>query len=185
MKKIVLLFACLIIAGICRAEKVWHFQVDGIKYNISEGNTVVLREGCLKEYGVEHVEIPPYVTYNSVTYKVTAIEEAAFRWKSKLKSIVLPNTLERIEYQAFFECTALTSIDIPASVKKIGIEAFMGCTGLTSLTLPNNDGINIYNSAFAYCTGLTHVTIPPSMTKLIDVFHDCTSRDIDTNPRNL
>ena len=61
-------------------------------------------------------------------------------------------------------CTGLTSITIPNSVTKIEDDAFNGCTGLTSVTI-GNSVTTIYGDAFEGCTGLKKVyslnPVPP------------------------
>ena len=56
--------------------------------------------------------------------------------KLDITSIILPNTITRIEDYAFSSCSALTSVTIPESVTSIGEGAFYGCSTLTSIYLP-------------------------------------------------
>ena len=55
-----------------------------------------------------------------------------------IKSVVIPNGVTSIGYQAFFFCSNLTSVVIPDSVTSIGDEAFYGCKNLTSITIPDS-----------------------------------------------
>ena len=48
-----------------------------------------------------------------------------------IKSIIIPNSVNRIRKYTFCGCTSLTSIVIPDSVKSIGTGAFNGCENLT------------------------------------------------------
>lgn len=50
-----------------------------------------------------------------------------------LKTITLPESIERIYYRAFLGCTSLTSIELPEYVAYIGDNAFNGCTALTTV----------------------------------------------------
>ncbi len=70
--------------------------------------------------------------------------------------IIIPNSVTRIGYYAFFGCSGLTSVTIPNSVTSIGGWAFRGCSGLTSVTIPNSV-TSIGSSAFKACSGLTSV----------------------------
>ena len=56
--------------------------------------------------------------------------------KLDITSIILPNTITRIEDYAFSSCSTLTSVTIPESVTSIGEGAFYGCSTLTSIYLP-------------------------------------------------
>lgn len=56
-----------------------------------------------------------------------------FYENSTLKSIIVSNSVTRIENYAFYGCSGLTSLTIPGSVTSIGISAFNGCTNLKEL----------------------------------------------------
>ncbi|MDD6968482.1 MAG: leucine-rich repeat domain-containing protein [Treponema sp.] len=50
-----------------------------------------------------------------------------------LQTIIIPESVTSIGYQAFFGCTGLTSITIPESVTSIGHYAFYYCKSLTTI----------------------------------------------------
>ena len=149
----------------------YDFEVDGIYYNIN-GTNATVTFGNNEPIG--SVIIPAAVTYNGITYPVTAIGHLAFRNCTGLTSIDIPNSVTAIGLMAFESCTGLTSIDIPNSVTKIGSGAFFYCTGLTSVTIPNSISTISYGT-FAFCTCLTNVTIPNSVSEIgQEAFADCT-----------
>ena len=183
----------------------YDFEVDGIYYNINGNEATVT-------YGVDDlwnhlqdgagysgsVTIPETVTYNGVTYMVTAIGKSAFVQCADLTSVTIPNSVTSIGNYAFtlccsltsvnipnsitvlgidvfHACSSLTNVDIPSSVTAIGNGAFWGCSGLTSMTIPNSV-TNIDAEAFAYCSSLTSVTIPNSVTFIGNrAFCECSS----------
>ena len=51
------------------------------------------------------------------------------------KTTVIPASVRRIDYDAFYGCTSLESFEIPASVTEINNFAFYGCTSLSSVTI--------------------------------------------------
>ncbi|MBQ9415113.1 MAG: leucine-rich repeat domain-containing protein, partial [Clostridia bacterium] len=55
-----------------------------------------------------------------------------------IQSIVLPDTLETVDYAAFAYCTALQSVAFPALLKSISASAFEGCSSLETIELPQN-----------------------------------------------
>ena len=79
--------------------------------------------------------------------------------KLDITSIILPNTITRIEDYAFSSCSTLTSVTIPESVTSIGEGAFYGCSALTSITIPNSVD-SIGKSAFRGCSTLTSIYLP-------------------------
>lgn len=68
---------------------------------------------------------------------VTVIGEKAFSGYD-LKTIVLPDTIERIEEEAFYECDLLEDVELPNGLSFIGYAAFDNCTSLDAITLPDD-----------------------------------------------
>ena len=56
---------------------------------------------------------------------------------SGLTSVNIPNSVERIGYQAFADCYYLNSVTIPSSVEYIDEEAFLSCSKLTGVNIKN------------------------------------------------
>ena len=84
---------------------------------------------------------------------------------SGLTSIVLPDSVTRIDENAFKNCTELTSINLPHHLKVIGGSAFDGCTNLTGITIPHGVAV-IGGSAFSDCISLTSIVIPDSVISI-------------------
>ncbi len=68
-------------------------------------------------------------------YSVVTIDTQAFYWCENITSVVIPNTVTRIEYGAFSNCTSIESITIPASVTYIDSYAFGRNTSLMSYSV--------------------------------------------------
>lgn len=120
---------------------------DGIlKYTITSPSNLEVRcDGFTNAHtNDESVVIPETVNYNNRTYTVTMIGDGdstysngSCSFSSKLKSILLPNSIVTINNYCFSKCYSLTEINIPNSVTAIGGVAFNGC-GLTSLVIPES-----------------------------------------------
>ena len=136
MKKILLLFLCVISFNTIHAEITWNLSDDGT-LTISGTN------------------MPNYSTGSTPWYSQ----------RGAIKNVVIENGVTSIGSQAFSSCNSLTSITIPNSVTSIGYCAFYDCSGLTSITIPNSV-TSIGIEAFEYCSSLTSVTIPNSVTRL-------------------
>ncbi len=175
------------------------FSVNGIFYKFIEGKSgevAVSYEKLGTDIGRYYedvnytnytgsITVPSTVTYNSVTYKVTAVTDHAFYEKSSVTSVTLPNTITSIGSWAFADCTGITWIKLPTSLKSIERGAFDGCIGLTSINLPNGTEI-IDDYAFYGCSGLKSITIPNSVTSIsLEVFHGCTGLTSITIPSSV
>lgn len=104
---------------------------DGIlKYTITSPSNLEVRcDGFTNAHtNDESVVIPETVNYNNRTYTVTVIGDGSCSFfSSKLKSILLPNSIVTINNYCFSQCYSLTEINIPNSVTAIGSFAFEHC----------------------------------------------------------
>jgi len=150
------------------------FNVDDINYNItSASNPLTVEVGVNFMMMSNTVVIPETVTYNSNTYLVTAIGEAAFIDSHSLISVLIPNSVTSIGNMAFAMCNDLTSVTIPNSVISIGELAFDHCTSLQTVNI-GNSVTSIGNLAFGMCYNLTTVINNSTTPLVIDplVFSD-------------
>jgi len=93
----------------------------------------------------------------------------------KVGSYLIPNSVTRLEDEAFLDCTSLINVTIGNNVTSIGGGAFDDCTSLTSVTI-GNSVTSIGDGAFFNCVSLTNVTIPSSVTGIgADAFAGCFS----------
>ena len=172
MKKIAFLFLTLLLPMVAGAEAV---EIDGIYYNlvskIKEAEVTKKPSGGYSGM----IVIPTTVSYGDLTYNVTTVGENAFSYSSGLTSIILPNSIFKIENSAFRECISMTSIVIPNSVTTIGNDAFNGCYNLTSITIPDSL-ISIGITSFSGCSRMESISIPHSLSKIgHSAFKNCHS----------
>ena len=91
----------------------------------------------------------------------------------KIINIILPDSLEKIEDKAFYECN-IESIKLPENLIYIGSLAF-AVSEIKRITIPN--GVEcIRNEAFAGCRSLIEIKLPTNLKKIEQsVFHSCKS----------
>lgn len=102
-------------------------------------------------------------------------------------SFIIPNTVEKLEQDAFSECRQLSSVTLNNNLKVIEGSSFFRCSNLISMTIPN--GVErIGSNAFGECHNLTTVSIPESVISIVgDAFTSCgklTSILVDTENKN-
>lgn len=123
----------------------------------------------------KQLTIESSILINGTNYPVTEIAMWAFyNARNTLTEVTLPNTVDEIGYQAFFNCSNLTNVTIPEGVRKIGQAAFYGCSQLTSITIPGT--VTKMDSAFSGSTALSQVTLTNGIPKISsNAFSGCTS----------
>ncbi len=126
-------------------------------------------------FGLTTAIIPESVTHNGRTYNVTSIGYGSFYKCTSLTSVIIPNSVKKIEGLAFARCESLSSITIPNSVTSIGNGAFSCCSSLVYITIPDSI-TSIEYGTFDYCPSLVSVTIGKNVTSIGDnVFYSCPS----------
>lgn len=121
----------------------------------------VIKNGILLKYigQDEHIIVPEGVTsigYSDASLYSSETNSGMFTNK-KLKSIVLPESLQYIGWNAFKKCESLEEVRINSNIKNIGYNAFEGCTSIRSIDLSKVKAIG--NSAFLNCINLTSIKI--------------------------
>lgn len=124
-------------------------------------------------------EIVIPATYDDGTHgtlAVTSIKNSAFKEKTTITSITIPNSITKIESNAFYGCTGLNgSVVIPDSVTKMGSYVFYRCSNLKSVTI--GSGLEkILSSAFTGCSSLTTVSMGNNIKEIVTyAFQECSS----------
>ena len=164
--------------------------------------------------GVDMKTLPASFLYNKRTLikavlpeNATEIGTYAFQYCTRLKEVVLPEGLEKINSQAFYEC-GLDTIVLPESLSEVGDEVFRQCYQLKSANLPASlrnmgsfmfydcrslesvtfsEGLtNIGYCAFENCSSLKSVDLPNSVTTIESyAFKNCNALSSITLPQEL
>lgn len=104
---------------------------------------------------------------------VIRISAAAFRRRTELLSIQIPDSVVNIGQEAFYVCTSLKQVILPKSLKYIHRSAFNFCKSLRKIELPFGV-LHIEMRAFRNCTQLKEIVIPPTVGYIgEDVFGGC------------
>lgn len=149
----------------CSSLKVIKVKKGNKVYDSRKGCNAIIESatGCLLQ-GCGNTTVPD---------GVKVISSSAF-YRSKIKKIKLPSSLEIIGRCAFAECRELKKLVIPGSVKIIELEILCG-SGIEELVVENGvEEISEY--AFFECPKLRYVSLPASLKEFGSdgaVFVDC------------
>lgn len=132
--------------------------VDGVLYNKDMSALLVCPRGKN-----ESITIPE---------GVTEIKAFAFA-NSKIEEVSFPDSLKKIEKNAFYECSRLKSVDFGNGIEEIGgMMAFAFCS-ITRLEIPPQVK-TIGDGAFYYCDKLKEVKFNEGLQKIgNDAFSKC------------
>ena len=115
------------------------FIVDGIYYTVNATTLEATVSGCEAQQINPRLEIPETVTWEGITYTVTAIKGHALYNKNTLVELIVSNTVRTIGDYALWECENLRSIYIGSAVQSIDRCLVYECYNLESLEVhPDN-----------------------------------------------
>jgi len=108
MKKVkvwLFVLACLLCS---KNAKAYDFEVDGIYYNVLSATNLTAEVTYGPNSYKGTVIIPDSIEWKNKCLKVTRIGTNAFADDTQLKSVILSQSIQRIEEKAFYYCTQLT-----------------------------------------------------------------------------
>ena len=146
-------------------------SIDDFRFrsNYYGGKTLVEYTGS-----AESVVIPAVIDGKAVT----EIANSAFNSNMTLKSVYIPDGVQRIGAGAFKNCLHLESVRMPISCAVIGAEAFASCGDLVEITLPEAL-LQIGGSAFERCYSLEYLRVPSSIQLWgSKCFFDCGVKEV-------
>ena len=156
----------------------------GYTFKYNSNNTAEVT-GLASGNNQTNLELPTMVAKDGQVYMVTTIGQAAFKNKTAISSVTIPNTVTELKSSVFEGCTNLSCVAIPNSVTKLGNKTFKDCTSLTQIELPNSI-TTIGTHLFSGCTNLEEYNIPTSLTKLNDrMFENCEKITTFTFPSHI
>lgn len=123
------------------------------------------------------------------------IETSTNKLVTGCKNTIIPNTVTKIQYYAFYDCIGLTSLTIPSSVTSIDTDAFTGCAGLSSIKVAsantvydsrNNCNAIIRTFDNTLITGCKNTYIPNTVTAIgMSAFEGCSGLTSLTIPNSV
>lgn len=86
-------------------------------------------------------------------------------YKGSASDVVIPDNINSIAPNAFYDNKSITSLEIPSSVFSVGARAFSKCSNLKEVEF-NNGLIMIDDEAFAQCSKLLEIKTPTTLKSI-------------------
>lgn len=97
-----------------------------------------------------------------ISGKCATIGDYAF-YQTGLKEVVIPEGVETIGYEAFYQCDKAATLTLPSTLKSIGGETFRKMSKIEAVEIPNSvTSVGTY--AFEGCSSLRDVKLSESLT---------------------
>lgn len=134
----------------------WTGPVDNSELSI----TLIIPEGTriIGECALAHA----YVSEVVLPQSLECIEDEAFCQARNLKKINIPDNVTRIGEAAFYECLCLEEVTLPQGLEELGNNAFHSCRELQRISIPGSLN-KIGAGTFAYCLSLEQVDMPSAV----------------------
>lgn len=106
---------------------------------------------------------------------VVKIEDNAFENCKHLQKIELPNSIKHLGNALFYGCSLLKDVKLPQYLNYCGDFIFSGCSSLQTMEIPSSMK-SITQSMFSGCLLLENISIPSSVTRINRAaFYQCKS----------
>ena len=157
---------------------------DQVEYMYEVNHLVV--SGTIGDEDMEHVRnsMSNLISIDLSGVNMKTVPESFLYNKRTLIKAVLPSNAKEIGQQAFQHCTRLKEVVLPEGLEKINSQAFYE-SGLETITLPDSVS-EIGGNAFQYCYQLKSINIPAGLRNMGSyLFHDCRSLESVTFSEGL
>ena len=160
-----------------------------ITYDTSNGNYVVGIPGKQFESssGQEkgEVTIKSNIQIDSRSYQCVGIADFCF-YKTKIRKVLIPDTLQYIGNYAFYGCTLLNEIDLTGTnINSIGSYAFASCSNLATVLNIASESFSLGEFCFFSCSNLIEINIGGANLIPNYAFANCEALETLTLPNNV
>lgn len=150
--------------GYCRALKSVEFAQGPARIGSNLFNYSNSMESFVAGEGLIEIANRAFYADTTVTYSY-GITQTVNIPRENLKKVTLPQSVQSIGKEAFYNCPSLSDFTMPQGVTNIGEWAFYNCRALNNIIIPN--GVTeLADYAFYGCVSLKDVTFPDALTTI-------------------
>lgn len=185
MKKCIAIMCLIVMAGVILQPMQGIVWVHAAISSEKDENGVVWNYQTYEEKGTKYVRLLG-----------TSNIDANIKVPDKIAGLTVKEIGSGASYgdnTMFYKNQTLRKIIIPSSITKIDYQAFYGCTSLKEIiflseSLPSQRVLTIANGAFQECSSLTNVTFPEKIAKLMvgdSAFYKCSELSVSVFPTDV
>lgn len=144
------------------------YTVDQYEYKVTNADTSGQGTVTLiapNKKTLSKVKIASTVTIGEKKFKITEVNQKAFRNNKKLKSVVIGENVTKIGDNAFAGCKVLKSVEIGKNVTQIGKSAFSGDKKLKKIQVKTTKLKKIGKNAFKNIHAKAIIKVPKKKVK--------------------
>lgn len=123
--------------------------------------------------GVKNVKIPRNIFYEGEEYRVCELTNSVFKDCSHLKSISIPETVDKVCSECFLNCTNLKKVKVFSTSTIFEDDVFKGCTKLIDyqglVVIGCDNFFNQELSVVAYYGDKEFIEIPEGVTRILNL----------------
>ena len=160
-------------------ENMENFPDDYFEYEIKNNEVEIISLKDCSDIN-DYIKIPDTIKGYPVTKMKSIFSPTQ---KKRIKQIQLPDSINKISFEAFAGFEKLEEINIPKSLKSLPTNCFRGCYSLTHIELNNLEKIG--SGAFLNCRKLRKIDLSNVAELGEKIFCECASLESVKLPSNI
>ena len=159
--------SCNVTVGLRKGDVIsngiYRYKVTNAK---ADGTGCMEVIGFVKGRSTKRVAIPKSVTWSGIKYNVTSVGMKAFQKNKKIETVVIPDSVEKISYKAFYTCTNMKKLIIGKNVSYLGAHAFCNNKNITKIVFTGTKLKTLKDPHVFICVNRAKVYVPKSKYKV-------------------
>lgn len=122
--------------------------------------------GFIKGRRAKNVTFPKSIAWNGIKYNVTSVGTRAFEANKKIKTVIIPDSVEKICHKAFYRCANMKKLTVGKNVSFFGAHAFCNNKKITKIVFKGKKLKTLKDPHVFICVNHAKVYVPKSKYKV-------------------